>query len=197
MSLLLRAAAEVARFLEAQGVPYAVIGGLALQRWGEPRMTRDVDITVLVAPKRMEPFVDAVLSRFSPRVPDAREFALRHRVLLIQTQQGIPIDLSLGIPGYEEEALKRAVLIDFPEVGRLRLIGPEDLIIHKCVAGRPRDMEDVEGILIRQRLQLDLELVRNWLGEFRTVVDTHDPLELFERSLERARRALEGAGDGP
>ncbi|MFQ6033848.1 MAG: DUF6036 family nucleotidyltransferase [Candidatus Bipolaricaulia bacterium] len=194
---LLRAAAEVARFLEAQGIPYSVIGGLALQQWGEPRMTRGVDIKVLVASKRMEPFVDAVLSRFSPRVPDAREFALRHRVLLIQTQDGVPIDISLGIPGYEEEALERAVLIDFPEVGRLRLIGPEDLIIHKCVAGRPRDVEDVEGILIRQRLQLDLGLIRGWLGEFRTVVDTHDPAKLFEQALERARQALEEAGDGP
>lgn len=191
---LLRAAAEVARFLEGRGVPYFVIGGLALQHWGEPRMTRDVDITVLVASEELESFVDAVLSRFSPRIPDARGFALQHRVLLIQTQDGVPVDISLGIPGYEEEALKRAVLIDLPEGGKLRLIGPEDLIIHKCVAGRPRDVEDVEGILIRQRLQLDLELIRRWLAEFREVVDTHDPLELFEEALKRARRALSKAG---
>jgi len=194
---LLRAAAEAARFLDAQGISYAVIGGLALQRWGEPRMTWDVDITVLVPVERLETFVDAVLSRFNPRIPDTREFALRHRVLLVQTGEGMPIDISLGIPGYEEEALERAVWVDFPEVGKLRLIAPEDLIIHKCVAGRPRDVEDVEGILIRQHLRLDLGLMRNWLSEFRPVVDTHDPVELFERALERARRALEEAGDEP
>ena len=191
---LLRAAAEIAWFLEDQGIPYFIIGGLALQHWGEPRLTRDVDITVLVASEELESFVDAVLSRFSPRFPDAREFALRHRVLLVRAQNGIPIDISLGIPGYEDEAFERAVEVHFPEVGKLRLIGPEDLIIHKCIAGRPRDVEDVEGILIRQRLKLDLELVRRWLIEFRVVVDSHDPLELFEEALKRAREALNKEG---
>lgn len=170
---------------------YFVIGGLALQHWGEPRLTRDVDITVLAQPGDLEPFVDAVLNRFSPRIPDARAFALRHRVVLVQTKDGVPVDLSLGIPGYEEEAWGRAVWVEFPGVGRLRIVGPEDLIIHKCVAGRPRDVEDVEGILIRQRLKLDLELVRGWLDEFRPVVGTHDPRDAFERALARAQRALE------
>lgn len=113
---LLRAAAEIARFLEGRGVPYFVIGGLALQHWGEPRMTRDVDITVLVAAEELGSFIDAVLSRFSPRIPDAREFALRHRVLLVQSENRVPIDISLGIPGYEEEAFQRAVEVYFPEL---------------------------------------------------------------------------------
>lgn len=191
---LLHAAAEVAQFLEERAVPYFIIGGLALQHWGEPRLTRDVDITVLVSTEELEAFVDAVLAHFQPRIPDARDFALRHRVLLIQAQNGVPIDLSLGIPGYEEEAMARAVEVEFREVGKLRLIGPEDLIIHKCVAGRPRDVEDVEGILLRQRLQLDIDLIRNWLEAFRPVVDTYDPLELFEAALKRARQALSGAG---
>ena len=187
---LLQAAAEVAGFLNSQGVPYFVISGLALQRWGKPRLTRDVDITVLLPSGGLEPFVDAVLARFKPRAPDARKFAKEHRVLLVQTSQGVPVDISLGIPGYEEEAFERAVEVDFPEVGKLRLIGPEDLIIHKCVAGRPRDLEDVEGVLIRQRLKLDLKLIRDWLQEFRPVIDTHDPLEVFEGALTRASKAL-------
>ena len=32
-------AAEVADFLDERGVPYAIIGGLAVQHWGEPRAT--------------------------------------------------------------------------------------------------------------------------------------------------------------
>ena len=72
----------------------------------------------------------------------------------------------------------------------MRLIEPEDLIIHKCVAGRPRDLEDVEGILIRQRLRLDLDRIRRWLGALREVVDSHDPLSLFEGAVEKAQRSL-------
>ena len=102
---LIQAAVGIARFLEDRGIPYAIIGGLALQHWGEPRMTRDVDVTVLVPPEGLTPFIEGVFGKFHPRFTDTREFALRHRVLLIQNKNGIPIDISLGIPGYEEEAL--------------------------------------------------------------------------------------------
>lgn len=194
---LLRAAAQIVRFLEKEGVPYFIMGGLALQHWGEPRFTRDVDITLLVTSKDLETFVDKILSRFQARIPDARAFAMRHRVLLIQAQNSVPIDLSLGIPGYEEEAFQRSVVVDFPEVGKLRLIGLEDLVIHKCVAGRPRDIEDVESILIRQRMQLNLHLVQRWLTEFQEVIDAHDPLALFEGTVQHAQQSLDQAGENP
>jgi hypothetical protein len=157
-------------------------------------MTRDVDITVLVASEQLESFVGAVLERFNARSPDARAFALQHRVVLIQTDQGVPIDISLGIPGYEEEALKRSVQVNFPEVGMLRLIGPEDLIIHKCVAGRPRDLEDVMGVLIQNRLNLRFDTIRSWLEEFSEVVDSHNPLELFKQTLNKAQKYIEREG---
>jgi len=188
------AAAEVAGFLGSRGIPYAIIGGLALQRWGEPRLTRDVDVVVLVDAEALQAFVDDVLERFAPRIPDARAFALRHRVLLVRTGEGVPVDISLGIPGYEEEALGRAQPLELPSGAVIRILGPEDLVIHKCVAGRPRDVEDVEAILIRQRLRLDLDLIRRWLRAFGPVVETHDPLTLFEEALDRARAALEAPG---
>jgi len=191
---LLHAAAEITRFLDTHNVPHFIIGGLALQHWGEPRMTRDIDIIVLVASEQLASFVDAVLERFNARSPDTRAFALQHRVVLIQTDQGVPIDISLGIPGYEEEALKRAVQVNFPEVGMLRLIGPEDMIIHKCVAGRPRDLEDVMGILIQNRLNLRFDTIRNWLEELSEVVDSHNPLELFKQTLNRAQKYIEREG---
>lgn len=186
----LKAAAEVARFLDMRRVPYFVIGGIALQYWGEPRLTRDVDITVLVASERLESFVEEVLLTFAPRLPQAREFALQNRVLLVQTEEGVPADISLGIPGYEEHALKRAIIMEIPEAGSLRIASAEDLIIHKCVAGRARDVEDVESILIRQRLNLDTSYIRKWLEEFAGVVETHNPLGLFEEALERAKKSL-------
>jgi hypothetical protein len=47
---IFEAAVEVASFLERERIPYAILGGLALQHWGEPRTTQDVDI-VLVSEK--------------------------------------------------------------------------------------------------------------------------------------------------
>lgn len=183
----LKAAVRVARWLERQGVRYFLIGGVALQYWGEPRLTHDVDVTVLVAPEEWEAFLKKALKAFRPRTPDALEFARKHRVLLLETVDGVPIDLSLGIPGYEEEVWARSQEVEFPKVGRLRLISAEDLIIYKCVAGRPRDAEDVESILLRQRMQVDIDRIRFWLQAFREVVEGHDPWAIFEAALRRAQ----------
>ncbi len=187
---LLEAMIEIATFLEERQVPYAVIGGVALQHWGEPRLTRDVDVTVMVSQQDLDGFLAAALRRFSARIPAALAFAKRNRVLLLSSTDGTPIDLTLGIPGYEEEVMRRAVLVAFPGLSPVRLISAEDLIIHKCVAGRPRDLEDVERILVHQRLELNLRYIRGWLRAFAPVVEQHDVTGVFERALRRARAAL-------
>ncbi len=187
---LFQAAAEIAEFLEECGVRYVILGGLAVQYWGEPRATHDVDITVMVPQGQLERFVQQVLQKFRPRLPDALSFALRHRVLLVETSSRVPVDISLGIPGYEEEVLHRSVRVHLPNVRSLQFISAEDLIIHKCVAGRARDQEDVERILIRQRLQVNLVYIRRWLQEFAPLVSTHAVRAVFEEALRRAKQVL-------
>lgn len=179
----LEAAREVVSFLEATGTPYVIIGGLAVQHWGDPRTTRDVDITVMVSADAADKFLEKATQQFQPRMEEAIDFARRSRVLLLRAGNGIPIDLSLGIPGYEEEVMRRATTITWPDGNPIRLIGCEDLIIHKCVAGRPRDLEDVRGILQRQRSKVDIEYIRRWLGEFAALVPERDVIGAFENAL--------------
>jgi predicted nucleotidyltransferase len=187
---ILEAAVQVARWLEKEGIPHFFIGGIALQYWGEPRLTRDVDVTVLVAGEKLDAFLEKVTKAFKPRLPDASDFARRHRVLLIETESGVPVDISLGIPGYEEEVWAHSIEVEFHPFGKLRLISAEDLIIHKCVAGRARDVEDVVSILVKQQLKIDKEYIKSWLHSFREVVEEHDPLELFESALKKAQTLL-------
>ena len=79
---LTRAAADVLRICDSLGRRACLIGGIAVQRWGQPRATQDVDVTVL-APVGVEAAViDELLGSLTARVPDARRFALDHRVLL-------------------------------------------------------------------------------------------------------------------
>lgn len=176
----LSAALEIAAFLEDEGIPYVILGGLAVHYWGEPRATRDVDITVMVPREAVDSFFARVLEKCEPRIEGALEFAHRHRVLLVRHKDGTPIDISLAIPGYEEEVMRRARPVEWPGGGRLQLISPEDLIIHKCVAARPRDLEDVKAILIRQKGKLDLPYIRRWLEEFALALPERNPRELFD-----------------
>ena len=141
-----RAAWELHVFLTRLGVPYAIIGGLAVRQWGEPRFTQDVDVTAMLPLEDPVPILREIAAHFSPRLPDAVDFARRTRVLLVRASNGVPLDISMGLPGYEEEVMARAVDWELGpgKVGRLGSAG--DLIIHRAVAGRPQDLRDIEGV---------------------------------------------------
>ena len=47
MNAVFAAALELQSFCQQQGWRFCLIGGVALQRWGEPRQTAHVDITLL------------------------------------------------------------------------------------------------------------------------------------------------------
>lgn len=102
MNPILGGAAEIDGICRELGLRYCVIGGLAVLRWGEPRLTPDVDLTVVTGFGAEEPVVDALLGRVQGRVDDARRFALRHRVLLARASNGTPLDIALGALPFEE-----------------------------------------------------------------------------------------------
>jgi hypothetical protein len=149
------AAIEVQEFCRDRGFRFCFIGGLALQRWGEPRLTQDVDLTVLSGFGREPEYADRFLSAFEPRIPDAREFALRHRVLLLRSRAGIPLDVALGAMPFEERAVERSSPFSVAEGIALLTCSAEDLIVFKAFAGRPQDWIDIEGIALRQHRRLD------------------------------------------
>lgn len=159
MNPILAAAAEVQAFCRARAWQFCFIGGLANQRWGDPRMTQDVDLTLLTGFGSEATYVDELLSGFAARIPDARDFALRHRVLLLSSSLGVPIDLSLGAMPFEVAAIERASSWAVGEELTLHTCSAEDLVVFKSFAGRERDWGDLEGILARQGARLDRELI--------------------------------------
>lgn len=159
MNGLFAAANEIQSFLRDAGWAYCFIGGLAVQRWGEPRVTRDVDLTLLTGFGDEERFVDGLLGRFDGRVQDAAGFALRTRVLLLRAAVGVPIDVALGGLPFEERAVRRASGWPVPGVEPLLTCSAEDLVVHKVFAGRDRDWADVGGIVARQGSRLDVATI--------------------------------------
>lgn len=168
-------------FLTARQIPYTIIGGVAVQRWGQPRLTRDVDITVLLPPGREEPILQEVVAAFPPRIKDAVAFALEHRVLPVEVPGASEVDISLGLPGYEEHVIARAVPYDLGGGRTVRLCAPEDLIIHKALAGRPQDVLDLQGIVARQGAALDVSYIRRWLAELARAAADPEVSARFER----------------
>ncbi len=190
MSDLLVAAREVLQWLQEADVPACLIGGLAVQRWGEPRLTQDVDITVL-AGEREDALLEACSARFRPRVAAAVEFARTRRVLLVSASNGVAVDLALGSISFEREVIDRGSDYDYAPEMRLRTCSAEHLIVYKAVAARPRDVADLEGIVVRQFDRLDVPLIRQWLVAFRPAVE-HDAVEPFERAWAKAQGLRQG-----
>ena len=159
MNAIFAAAREVQEFCLTQAWRFCIIGGLAVQRWGEPRLTRDVDLTLLTGFGGEAAFVDALLSGFAPRLSDARDFALRNRVLLLSGSNGVPLDIALGAMPFEEAVVARSSPFLVAPGLQLLTCGAEDLVVLKAFAGRTRDWLDIEGIVSRQGQALDGDLV--------------------------------------
>jgi hypothetical protein len=90
------------------------------------------------------------------------------------------VDISLALPGYEDDLFARAVDYEVAPGKSVRLCSAEDLIIHKAVAGRPQDLHDIQGVVLRQGVKLDVTYVRRWLKEFANVLGNPDVIERFE-----------------
>lgn len=182
----LLAAYEIGSYLNDRGILYAVIGGLAVQVWGEPRLTVDVDLTISTSiEQELSNPVDTILERFPSRVAHALEFARKHRMILITASNGINVDISLGLPGYEDEMLARAIEFEIEPGKSIRLCSAEDLIIHKAIAGRPQDIADIQGIVYRQGDRLNLPYIRRWLNEFGAVLDDTEVQRRFENAWQK------------
>jgi hypothetical protein len=190
MTSLVGAAHEVLEWMRDGNWRCCIIGGLAVQRWGEPRLTQDVDLTVLVDLGAEERLVDAVLARFPGRRADARAFALAYRVLLVQATNGVPLDMALGSTGFEIESVDRSTAWDVEPGCSIRTCSAEDLIVHKLIAGRPRDVADVEGIVVRQFDRLDVARIRKWVAGFAELKEDQDLGRPLEAALANARRRL-------
>ena len=81
MNGIFEAAGEVCAFMTSRGWEYCVIGGLAVQRWGEPRTTLDADFTLLADWGDEARYAAALLERFEARISDAHAFAVERRVV--------------------------------------------------------------------------------------------------------------------
>ena len=184
---LFEAACDLQAFFTQRQWRFCIIGGMALLRWGEPRFTRDVDVTLLSGFGREEQFITPLLtSGYRGRIADAAAFALRNRVLLLQSPSGVPIDIALGGLPFEEAVVERSSLFEFAPGCSLRTCSAEDLIILKLFAFRPQDVLDVETVAMRQRGALDWVHIERHLGPLSEIKEQPEIMDAFGR-LRRPR----------
>jgi hypothetical protein len=171
MNGILDAAVEVdCRFADS-GFRYCMIGGIALQRWGQPRMTLGVDVTVMTNFGGEGPVIKQILQWFPARIEDAAEFARQSRVLLLTVGQEVGVDVTLGALPFESRMIDRSSVWQLGDERSLRTCSAEDLVVQKAFAGRDQDWVDIRNVIDRQTDALDRALI---IREVKPLLDLKD-----------------------
>lgn len=160
MIRLIEEAFEFQQFVESKGWDFYFVGGIAVQIWGEPRLTRDIDLHVFTNFQDEEGFLSSITSVYKPKFGDAERFALTERILPVISPTGVTIDVILMGFADLSNSLVRSTYQPFTDSVSLNICSPSDLIILKTIAGRDRDWGDVESVLRKQR-DLDWDYIEN------------------------------------
>lgn len=179
-------------WFRAEHIKGMIIGGVAASLLGRPRATRDVDALVWL--EDLDDWAYLIDSSrrhgFEPRIDDPVGFAQRSRVLLLRhAPSEIDIDVALGALPFEEEAVMHAVDAKLGTL-RVRIPRPEDLVIMKAIAHRPRDTADIEAVL-EAHPDIDRSRIRAYVEEFAKLLDRSDLLSDLELLLKRVPSAVQ------
>ncbi len=154
MTKLEAALAEVASGLDGLQIPYALIDGLAVSLWGEPRATLDIDVTVRVDPGETGEVVSALCGQFAAATSDPNGFVGLTHVLPVTTSQDVRADIVFATLPAERELIDRACSREVAGT-RIRVASVEDLILMKLISERERDADDARRLLKRFGRSLD------------------------------------------
>lgn len=179
--------ARIAQAFEREGIRYVVIGGQAVLRYGRPRLTDDIDFSLLVPCYRPEQVLRICADLgLESRAPDAGDFILRAALFpAFHRAAAINVDFAFGDSPYEEGVIERAEVESIHGVA-VRFASAEDLVIQKVLARRDVDLGDIRWIVVR-RPQLDRPYIVTWLARFEEVYER--PLvQEFECLCRQAKR---------
>ncbi|MFA5162057.1 MAG: hypothetical protein WC421_07400 [Elusimicrobiales bacterium] len=158
--------AKIAAELDARGIPYMVIGGQAVLLYGEPRLTKDIDITLGLDADGAGPVAEcAARIGLKSLAGDAAEFAKSTMIFPAQdTATGIRVDFIFSWTPYERQAIARARSVELCGT-KVKFASLEDVIVHKIIAGRPKDLEDARIVALKNP-GFDGEYISRWLADF-------------------------------
>lgn len=173
----------VGAILDQLGIQWVIFGALAANLYrSETRLTQDVDLLLASAGPGVEALEAALRSSgWSVRrgIPDGTLLRARH------VQHG-DVDLVLAQTAYQSEALARAREEVLRGGTRVRVLAIEDVILHKLIAARSRDVADVESIL-DAALPVDEMYLARWAREWEVLEPLHQLREAAE--IRRQRRS--------
>lgn len=169
------------KLLQLDGILSIVIGGVAVAAWGEPRVTRDVDLKIQLSRPDADRLINLLSTSYTMLLPNPGETLRKQAVLFIRDGLGTRLDLLLADTPYDETAIQRGREIEIETGVSIRICSPEDLIIYKLISTRLRDHEDAGSVITRQADTLDDAYVIGWLEQFEIALDDSTMVAEYKR----------------
>lgn len=178
----------LSRVLADLDTPSMIIGGVAVIASGVPRSTVDIDATILALGLEPDRILEVAETHgVGSRIDDVAGFARLHQVVLLEHKaSGVPIDLTLASLPFEERAIRLSSEVSYAGVV-IRIPKPDDLLVYKLVAARPRDLEDAEKLLLIYGSRLDLDRIRATIREFADALGDPERLKTWDDLVTRTR----------
>lgn len=168
------------RWITEERISATLIGAVAGAIRARARFTDDIDVLFIEEDARGDRLLDsAARYGFVPRSPQC-PLLLRHE------PTDVRLDVALGALPFHRKMIERSTLVDVGPL-HLRLPTAEDLMITKAVAGRLRDLADVDELLAMNPV-LDLDHVRHHVREFSEALEQPQLYEDFEKLVRRRNR---------
>lgn len=167
MSDLVQTIKDFATLFDRLQIPYAIMGGWAVRLYGLPRPTYDIDFTITLDRESL-PRLYQEAEELGFTVPDqflagwvdcVAEMPLVKFRLYVEGH-GIDIDIFLAESEYQQSLMQRRRVHEFAGMS-VSFVSAEDLILLKLTAARPRDLGDIEDVMLA-RPELDEAYMRKW-----------------------------------
>lgn len=157
---LIRAVEILGDLFAARSTRYAIVGGLATLMRGRPRFTQDVDVLLDVPQIALPGLLEELAKRgFQFDMATViREYVHEHMTSF--RFGSVRIDWLKPVLPLYARTIADASLQPWTQGHTLRVASPEGLILTKLVSFRPQDQVDIETLLIANRDDIDLELIR-------------------------------------
>lgn len=158
---LVNAYKKIVTFLNSERCNYILIGGIAASTLGEPRVTGDVDVDIVIDKADVPDFLKkAKRAGFKVSLKKCLEMMQQLGVFRISFD-AYHIDFVIASTDLETQACERRNAIQLHGV-KAFFPTPEDLILLKIIPGRDKDMLDVKNIALRHKGKLDTRYLKTW-----------------------------------
>lgn len=160
---------DISRKFEQADIAYMLTGSMAMNYYAQPRMTRDIDVVVAIAPKDVQRLIDLFRPNYYASEQSIRESLAEESIFnLIHNESVIKVDCIVRKASeyrkIEFERRQKISILDFTTF----IVTKEDLIISKLSWAKDSRSElqlgDVKNLLATG---YDSDYLRHWTHELK------------------------------